>query len=69
MYSLLTFGGHYIEEWVRVFYASIWIDPNYQWMRVHFDHKDVSIHTAHIREMFSGRYVEEWVRVFMLLHG
>jgi hypothetical protein len=23
MYSLLTFGGRYIEEWVRVFYATV----------------------------------------------
>jgi hypothetical protein len=36
---------------------------------VHFDHKDVSIHIAQIREMFGGRYIEEWVRVFMLLYG
>jgi hypothetical protein len=25
--SLLTSGGRYIEEWVRVFYATVWIDP------------------------------------------
>jgi hypothetical protein len=24
--SLLTSGGRYIEQWVRVFYATIWID-------------------------------------------
>jgi hypothetical protein len=23
LYSLLTFGGRYVEEWVRVFYATI----------------------------------------------
>jgi hypothetical protein len=27
--SLLTTSGRYIEEWVRVFYATIWIDPDH----------------------------------------
>jgi hypothetical protein len=27
--SLLTASGRYIEEWVRVFYATIWIDPDH----------------------------------------
>jgi hypothetical protein len=25
--SLLTASGRYIEEWVKVFYATVWIDP------------------------------------------
>jgi hypothetical protein len=25
--TLLTTSGRYVEEWVRVFYASVWIDP------------------------------------------
>jgi hypothetical protein len=29
LHSLMTFGGRYIEEWVRVFYATVWIDPNH----------------------------------------
>jgi hypothetical protein len=35
--SLLTFSGRYVEEWVRVFYATIWIDPDHQWMRFRFE--------------------------------
>jgi hypothetical protein len=31
--GLLTTSGRYVEEWVRVFYASVWIDPDHQWMR------------------------------------
>jgi hypothetical protein len=27
--SLLTASGRYIEEWVRVFYATVWIDPDH----------------------------------------
>jgi hypothetical protein len=28
--SLLTASGRYVEEWVRVFYATLWIDPDHQ---------------------------------------
>jgi hypothetical protein len=35
--TLLTTGGRYVEEWVRVFYASVWIDPDHQWMRFRFE--------------------------------
>jgi hypothetical protein len=35
--SLLTTSGRYVEEWVRVFYASVWIDPDHQWMRFLFE--------------------------------
>lgn len=52
MYSLLTFGGRYIEEWVRVFNASVWIDLDHQWMRFCFEREDVTIHTTQIRELF-----------------
>jgi hypothetical protein len=37
LYSLLTFGGRYVEEWVQVFYAVVWIDPNHQWMGFRFE--------------------------------
>ena len=30
--TLLTTSGRYVEEWVRVFYASVWIDLDHQWM-------------------------------------
>jgi hypothetical protein len=26
LYSLLTFGGRYVEEWVKVFYSTVWIE-------------------------------------------
>jgi hypothetical protein len=35
--TLLTISGRYVEEWVRVFYASVWIDPDHQWMRFRFE--------------------------------
>jgi hypothetical protein len=41
LYSLLTFGGRYVEEWVRVFYTIVWIDLDHQWMRFMFEREDV----------------------------
>jgi hypothetical protein len=46
MLSLLTASGRYIEEWVRVFYATVWIDPDHQWMRFRFEREDVTLHAA-----------------------
>jgi hypothetical protein len=40
--SLLTTSGRYIEEWVRVFYSIVWIDPDHQWMRFRFERERVS---------------------------
>jgi hypothetical protein len=50
--TLLTTSGIYVEEWVRVFYASVWIDPNHQWMRFCFEREDATIHASQIRPMF-----------------
>jgi hypothetical protein len=47
--TLLTTSGRYVEEWVRVFYASVWIDPNHQWMRFRFEREDVTLHASQIR--------------------
>jgi hypothetical protein len=29
LYSFLTFGGHYVEEWVHMFYTTVWINPDH----------------------------------------
>jgi hypothetical protein len=50
--SLLTFGGRYIEEWVRVFFATVWIDHDHKWLRFCFEHEDVTLHATQIRELF-----------------
>jgi hypothetical protein len=31
--TLMTTSDRYVEEWVRVFYATVWIDPDHHWMR------------------------------------
>jgi hypothetical protein len=38
--TLLSTSDRYVEEWVRVFYASVWIDPDHQWMRFRFERED-----------------------------
>jgi hypothetical protein len=41
---LLTTSGRYVEESVRVFYMSVWINPDPQWMRFRFERENVTIH-------------------------
>jgi hypothetical protein len=38
--TLLSTSDIYVKEWVRVFYASVWIDPGHQWMRFRFERED-----------------------------
>ena len=47
--TLLTTSGRYVEEWVRVFYVTVWIDPDHHWMRFRFEREDVTIHASQIR--------------------
>jgi hypothetical protein len=47
--TLLTTSGRYVEEWVRVIYAIVWIDPNHHWMIFRFEREDVTIHASQIR--------------------
>jgi hypothetical protein len=65
--SLLTFGGRYIEEWVRVFYAMVWIDPDHQWLRYRFEREDVILHATQIRELFG--FPESSTRLHSLCYG
>jgi hypothetical protein len=65
--SLLTASGRYIEEWVRVFYATVWIDPDHQWMRFHFEREDVTLHASQIRQLFG--FLESTTRLHRLCYG
>jgi hypothetical protein len=49
--TLLTTSDRYVEEWVRVFYATVWIDPDHHWMRFRFERED-TIHASQIRQLF-----------------
>jgi hypothetical protein len=50
--SLLTTSGRYVEEWVRVLYATVWIDPDHQWMMFRFEREDVTLHASQIQQLF-----------------
>jgi hypothetical protein len=50
--SLLTASDRYIEEWVRVFYATIWIDMDHQWIRFCFERENVTLHASQICQLF-----------------
>jgi hypothetical protein len=65
--TLLTTSGRYVEEWVRVFYASVWIDPDHQWMRFRFEQEDVTIHASQIRQLFG--FIESSTRLHILCYG
>jgi hypothetical protein len=65
--TLLTTSGRYVEEWVRVFYASVWIDPDHQWMRFCFEREDVTIHASQIRQLFG--FNESSTRLHSLYYG
>jgi hypothetical protein len=67
LYSLLTFGAIYVEQWVRVSYATVWIDPDYQWMRFRFECEDVTLHAAQTRELFG--FPESSTRLHSMCYG
>jgi hypothetical protein len=65
--TLLTTSGRYVEEWVRVFYATVWIDPDHHWMRFHFEREDVTITATQIRQLFG--FPESTTRLHSLCYG
>jgi hypothetical protein len=65
--TLLTTSGRYVEEWVRVFYASVWIDPDHHWMRFRFEREDVTITASQIRQLFG--FPESMTRLHSLCYG
>jgi hypothetical protein len=65
--TLLTTNGRYAEEWVQVFYALVWIDPDHQWMRFRFEREDVTLHASQIRQLFG--FNESSTRLHSLCYG
>jgi hypothetical protein len=63
----LTTSGRYVEEWVRVFYATVWIDPDHHWMRFRFEREDVTITASQIPELFG--FHESSTRLHSLCYG
>jgi hypothetical protein len=65
--TLLTTSGRYVEEWVRVFYTTVWIDPDHHWMRFRFEREDVTITASQIRQLFG--FHESSTRLHNLCYG
>jgi hypothetical protein len=65
--TLLTTSGRYVDEWVRVFYATVWIDLDHHWMRFRFEREDVTIHASQIRQLFG--FHESSTRLHSLCYG
>jgi hypothetical protein len=65
--TLLTTSGRYVEEWVRVFYDTVWIDPDHHWMRFRFERKDVTIHASQIHQVFG--FNESSTRLHSMCYG
>jgi hypothetical protein len=65
--TLWTTSGRYVEECVRVFYASVWIDPDHHWMRFRFEREDVTITASQIRQLFG--FHESSTRLHSLCYG
>jgi hypothetical protein len=65
--TLLTTSDRYVEEWVRVFYASVWIDPDHQWMWFRFERDDVNIHASQICQLFG--FPKSSTRLHSLCYG
>jgi hypothetical protein len=65
--TLLTTSGRYVEEWVRVFYATVWIDHDHHWMRFRFEREDVTIHASQICQVFG--FNESLTRLHSMCYG
>jgi hypothetical protein len=50
-----------------VFYSSVWIDLDHQWMRFRFEREDVTIHASQIRHLFG--FTESSTRLHSLCYG
>jgi hypothetical protein len=65
--TLLTTSGRYVEEWIRVFYATVWIDPDHHWMRFCFEREDVTVTASQICQLFG--FHESSTRLHSLCYG
>jgi hypothetical protein len=50
-----------------VFYASVWIDTDHQWMRFRFEREDVTLHASQIHQLFG--FNESSTHLHILCYG
>lgn len=65
--KLLSVAGSYVDEWVRVFFATVWVDPNHEWMQFMLDGQHYRISAQEIRELFG--FPESKTRIHCMCYG
>ena len=60
-------SGLYMDEWVRVFYTIVWVDPSHEFIQFCFEGGTYRIVASKIRELYS--FLETPVRLHSLCYG
>ena len=59
--------GLYMDEWVRVFYAIVWVDPSHEFIQFRFEGETYRILAFEIRQLYG--FLETLVRLHSLCYG
>ena len=57
----------YMDEWVRVFYVIVWVDPSHEFIQFRFEGETYRILAFEIRQLY--RFLETPVRLHNLCYG
>ena len=60
-------SGLYMDGWVRVFYAIVWVDPSHEFIQFRFEGETYRILASKIRELYG--FPETPVRLHSLCYG
>lgn len=64
---MITRSGLYVNQWIRVFFATIWIDRNHEWFQFRFEGLDYRLYVRDIIELFG--FLESYTRIHSLCYG
>jgi hypothetical protein len=65
--ALMCRSGLYIDEWVRVFYATVWDDPSHEFIQFRFESDTHRIFASEIRQLYG--FPKTPVRLHSLCYG
>ena len=60
-------SGLYMDEWVKVFYTTVWVDLSHEFIQFWFKGDTLRIFTSEIRQLYG--FLETLVRLHSLLYG
>ena len=60
-------SGLYMDEWVKVFYAIVWVDSSHEFIQFRFEGDTHKIFTSEIRKLYG--FPETLVRLYSLCYG